>query len=372
MRGHLRERSPGHWAIVIDVRDPVAGRRKRKWHSFKGTKREAQIESAKLIAAIGKGDYIEPSKATVADFVRARIDQWEAAGDISTSTAERQRGLLTHQIAPHLGSKLLRKLRPLDIEAWHGALRESVSARTIGHAHRLLSKALRDAVKNDLASRNVCREQAAPKIENVEQVIVRDIPDLVTKLRGWRYGTVATVALFTGRRLGEVLALRWSNVDLDHKVLRVIETLEETKAFGIRFKPPKTKAGKREVTLADILVEALREHRKAQLQLRLQLGLGKLPDDALLFARMDGGPLSIVNISSQWAKFASNIGMGEITFHALRHTHASQLIAAGVDVATVSKRLGHATPAITLSVYTHMFKQDDGKAAAAINAAMKW
>src|ERR1700755_3153476 len=84
----------------------------------------------------------------------------------------RQRGLLAHQIAPHLGTKLLRKLRPLDIEAWHGALRDSVSARTMGHAHRLLSKALRDAVKNDLASRNVCREQAAPKIENVEQVIV--------------------------------------------------------------------------------------------------------------------------------------------------------------------------------------------------------
>jgi integrase len=279
--------------------------------------------------------------------------------------------LLMHQIAPYLGTKVLRKLRPLDIEAWHTALRDSVSASTIGHAHRLLSKALRDALKNDLVSRNVCREQSAPKVEGVEQAIVRDVPALVTKLQGWRYGTVATVALFTGLRLGEVLALRWSNVDLDRKVLRVVETLEQTKAFGIRFKPPKTKAGKRKVTLPDVLVEALREHRKAQLELRLQLGLGKLPDDALLFARIDGGPLSMVNISSQWAKFATNIGMGEITFHALRHTHASQLIAAGVDVATVSKRLGHATPAITLSVYTHMFKQDDGKAAAAINAVMK-
>jgi integrase len=210
-----------------------------------------------------------------------------------------------------------------------------------------------------------------PKVETVEQVIVRDIPNLVLKLQGWRYGGVAMVALFTGLRLGEVLALRWTNIDLDRKVLRVVETLEQTKAFGIRFKPPKTRAGKREVTLPDILVEALREHRKAQLELRLQLGIGKLPDDALLFARIDGGPLSMVNISSQWAKFATNIDMGEITFHALRHTHASKLIAAGVDVATVSKRLGHATPAITLSVYTHMFKQDDGKAAAAINAAVK-
>jgi integrase len=136
-----------------------------------------------------------------------------------------------------------------------------------------------------------------------------------------------------------VLALRWSTVDLDRKALRVVATLEQTKTFGIR--SPKTKAGKREVTLPDILVEALREHRKAQLELRLQLGLGKLPDDALLFARIDGGPLSVAN--TQWAKFATNIGLGEITFHALRHTHASQLIAAGVDIAT-------ATTAITLSV----------------------
>jgi hypothetical protein len=83
----------------VVVRDPATGRRKRKWHSFKGTKREAQIESAKLIAAVGKDDYVEPSKATVADFVSLRIDQWEATGDISTSTAESQRGLLAHHAA---------------------------------------------------------------------------------------------------------------------------------------------------------------------------------------------------------------------------------------------------------------------------------
>jgi hypothetical protein len=75
MKGHIRERSPGHWAIVIDVRDPVSGKRKRKWHSFKGTKREAQIEAARLIASVGAGSYVEPIKTIVADFVRARIDQ---------------------------------------------------------------------------------------------------------------------------------------------------------------------------------------------------------------------------------------------------------------------------------------------------------
>jgi integrase len=371
MKGHIRERSPGHWAIVIDAQD-AAGKRKRRWHSFVGTKREAQIKCAELIAVVAKGEYVEPSKTTVAAFVCARIDQWENAGDISARTAERHRQLLAHQIAPHIGAKVLRKLRPLDIEAWHSALRGSVSARTIGHAHRVLSKALRDAHKNDLVSRNVCREQAAPKIERAEQAIVRDIPALVAALRRWRYGTVAMVALFGGLRLGEVLALRWNNVDLDRKLIRVVEALEQTRAFGIRFKAPKSKAGKRNVTMPDILVEALREHRKAQLELRLQLGIGRLPDDALLFASIEGRPLSTIDVSVLWGRFAASVGMPEITFHALRHTHASQLIDAGVDIATISKRLGHATPGITLNVYAHRFRQDDSKAAAAINAAVKW
>ena len=371
MRGHIRERSPGHWAIVIDVRDPQTGQRKRRWHSFAGTKRQAQVKCAELVAAAGKGDYVEPSKATVADFMRARIGQWEAAGDISPRTAQRYRQLVEHQIAPHLGTKVLRKLRPLDIEAWHTALRDSVAARTIGHAHRVLSKALRDAAKNDLVARNVCKEQPAPKVEGGERAIVRDIPALVVALQGWRHSTVAMIALFGGLRLGEALALRWSNVDLDRKIVQVREALEQTKALGIRFKPPKSKAGRRDVAMPDILVEALREHRKAQLELRLQLGLGKLPDDALLFATVEGRPLATIDVSCEWGRFAGRIGMPEITFHALRHTHASQLIDAGVDIATISKRLGHATPGITLNVYAHRFRQDDGKAAAAINAAMK-
>jgi len=371
MRGHIRERSPGHWAIVIDVRDPQTGQRKRRWHSFAGTKRQAQVKCAELVAAAGKGDYVEPSKATVADFMRARIGQWEAAGDISPRTAQRYRQLVEHQIAPHLGTKVLRKLRPLDIEAWHTALRDSVAARTIGHAHRVLSKALRDAAKNDLVARNVCKEQPAPKVEGGERAIVRDIPALVVALQGWRHSTVAMIALFGGLRLGEALALRWSNVDLDRKIVQVREALEQTKALGIRFKPPKSKAGRRDVAMPDILVEALREHRKAQLELRLQLGIGKLPDDALLFAGIEGRPLSPIDVSCAWGRFATSISMPEITFHALRHTHASQLIDAGVDIATISKRLGHATPGITLNVYAHRFRQDDGKAAAAINAAFR-
>src|SRR5262249_18018951 len=174
--------------------------------------------------------------------------------------------------------------------------------------------------------------------------------------------TMAITALFTGMRLGEVLALRWNRVDLDSKTIQVREALEQTKLLGVRFKPPKSKAGRRDVTLPDILVDTLREHRKAVLELRMQVGAGKLPDDALLFSDIDGKPLSLIAVSIAWGHFAARIGIPEVTFHALRHTHASQLIDAGVDIVTISKRLGHAKSDITLRTYAHLFRNDDSKA----------
>jgi integrase len=372
MKGHIRERSPGHWAIVIDVRDPQTGERRRKWHSFRGTKREAQVKKAELIAALSQGSYVERSKATVAEFVRARVDQWEAAAEITTRTAQRYRQLADNQIASFIGQRPVQKLTRLDVEAWHTALRNSgVAPRTIGHAHRVLGKALRDAETDGLVTKNVCKLQRAPKVPESEMVIVRDLPGFLTKLQGSRLRIPAMVAIFTGMRLGEVLALRWNRTDLEAKVIQVREALEQTRAYGTRFKAPKSRAGRRDITLPDILVDALREHRKAALELRMQIGAGRLPDDALLFSDIHGNPLSSNAMSAAWADFATSAEMPEVTFHALRHTHASQLIDASVDIVTISKRLGHAKPDITLRIYAHLFRNDDGKAAAAINAAFR-
>ena len=122
--------------------------------------------------------------------------------------------------------------------------------------------------------------------------------------------------------------------------------------------------------MPDVLVTTMREFRKAQVELRFKLGGGRLPEDALLFAKVDGSLPSPNVFSKAWFDFSAKIGMPDLTFHALRHTHASQLIDTGVDIVTISKRLGHADPSITLKVYAHLFRSDDGKAAAAINAAM--
>jgi integrase len=147
--------------------------------------------------------------------------------------------------------------------------------------------------------------------------------------------------------------------------------LEQTKAHGIRFKPPKSRAGNRDISMPDEVVDALREYRRSQLELRMQFGAGKLPEDALLFAGTNSQPRSLYAASAAWRAFAQSIGMPGLTFHCLRHSHASQLIHENVDIVTISKRLGHAKPDITLRIYAHLFQKDDGRAAAAINAALK-
>ena len=304
MKGHIRERSPGHWAIILDLRDDK-GQRKRKWHAFRGTKREAQSECARLITELGQGSYVERSKTTVADFVRARVDQWEAACAITARTAQRYRQLVENQIVPHLGAKALQKVTRLDVEGWHTTLRSGgLAARTIGHAHRVLGGAFRDAERDGMVIKNVCKIQKAPKVPETEMVIVQDVPAFIAKIAGARLYVPAVVALCTGLRLGELLALRDRRLDLDRKVMEVAEALEETKAKGIVFKTPKSKAGRRKLTLPDIAVDALREHRKQLLELRMKLGLGKLGPDDLLFPNLDGRPLRPSAVSSDWGELA--------------------------------------------------------------------
>jgi integrase len=195
---------------------------------------------------------------------------------------------------------------------------------------------------------------------------------MVERLRGRAMYPKAVTALFTGLRRGELLALRWSNVALESadRHIKVREAIEETRAGGLRFKAPKTANGERDVSLPDIVVEALRDYRRQQLEVRLALGLGKLVDDALLFPKLDGTPQSPRAFSKEWADVAASIGLPDITFHALRHTHASHLIDAGIDVVKISRRLGHSSPAITLKVYAHLFRRRDDKSSKAINDAV--
>jgi integrase len=378
MRGHIRRRGTNSWELKFDI-DRADGQRQIRYKSFKGTRREAQNELARLLAAVADGAHVDPSQLTVGEHVRARFVHWQETGEITPSTTQRYCQLIDHHIIPHLGNKLVQKLSTLDIERWHITLKNrgrldgqgGLHPRTIGHAHRLLGKALNEAQRHGLVVKNVGKLQGAPKVPAKEMRILtpEGVADLPALVHGHALGVPALTALYAGMREAEILALPLGNLDLDGKIIKVRVTLEETKEGGLRIKPPKTEAGIRDITLPSILVEILRTHRKQLLERRILFGLGKPSDEDFVFPRWDGSPQSPSSFSAMWNKLAKQLGI-EVSFHGLRHTHASILIDQGVDVVTIAKRLGHASPAITLQVYAHLFRKDDGKAAAAIDKAL--
>jgi hypothetical protein len=177
--GHIQRRGKSSWRLKYDAgRDPASGRRMTRYKTVRGTKKDAQRELRNLLGAIDDGSYVEPSKITVAEHVRNRVEQWAAAYDptakkgISPKTAERYRELVENQLVPHVGQKLAQKLTPAEIEQWHATLRTSgrkdakggVSARTIGHAHRILVHAMKDGIKHGLLTKNVASIEGAPKV----------------------------------------------------------------------------------------------------------------------------------------------------------------------------------------------------------------
>ncbi|RUU86277.1 site-specific integrase, partial [Mesorhizobium sp. M7A.T.Ca.TU.009.01.3.1] len=246
-------------------------------------------------------------------------------------------------------------------------------------AHRVLHLALARAFEDEKISRNVASGRKLPKADHVEIQILQQgqIAPLLEAIKGHWLSPISIVAVGTGMRQGEIMGLQWADIDLDKGSLRVERSLEETKATGLRFKAPKSKNGIRTISLPTSVIDALKAHRKRQLEQRIALGLGKPGKNALVFCGPEGEAIAPSRVSGQWRdaidRFRSKpeATLPKIRFHDLRHTHASALIASGLDVVAISRRLGHASPVVTLSVYAHLFKRSDEGAAAAIEAAMR-
>jgi integrase len=386
MKGHIRRRGERSWELKFDLgRDPISGKRKTHFRSFKGTKRKAETELTRLLAQANDGLYVDPSKETVAQF----LDRWDrdwASANVGPKSLERYRQILRLNVVPYLGAMPIQRLRPVHLsELYAKLLRQGrrrkagdigagaasgLSARTVGHVHRVLHRALGHAVKWGIVRQNAAANVDAPRVELTEIEILRedDVKGLLEKLRGRSLFVIAAFGLASGMRRGEMLALRWRDVDFAAGKVRVERSLEQTKAGGLRFKAPKTKRGRRTISIAPSAMAELRAHRKAQQERWLALGLGKVRDDALVFATWNGEPRTPNALSKDWSETMAAMGF-RITLHALRHTHASQLIAAGMDVVTISRRLGHASPTITLGVYGHLFSNTDDRAAEIMEAA---
>ncbi len=380
MSGSLRQRSAGSWELKFEAPADATGRRKTVYRTVKGTKRQAEARLVELQSEAARGGLVDHSRETLGEFLTRWDRDWVAI-NTSPKTRERWNQLRVHQIAPRLGGAALQRIKPADLAALYSTLMregrvggKSLAPVTVGHCHRLLRRALGHALTWGLIQQNPAAVARPPRVpdEEIEIPTESEIAAVLGHLRerDRQLYTLGVLALAAGTRRGELCALTWKDFDADAGMLRVERSLETTAEQGLRVKGPKTKHGRRAISLSHLATEALRAHWKTQGEERLAAGLGRAGPDDPIFAMADGSALKPNTLSRNWLRLTGAIGR-PIGLHSLRHHHASSLIAAGVDVLTISRRLGHGSSTITLAVYGHLYPNADDKAAQVVEAMFK-
>jgi integrase len=355
MPGYIRKRGKA-WQVVINIgRDPLTGRRRQRFESVKGKRKDAEFVRTRLLRERDTGLDLEPGRVTTGAFLERWLKDY-AQARTAPKTSKRYGELLRLCVLPVIGDIPLAKLRPSHIQAVHGqVIASGRSPRTALHVHRVLKEALGHGVKWQLAARNPADAVEAPRPDRYE--IRVPLPDEIRRLLAAAdetpYGILIYTAATTGMRLGELLGLRWRDVDLGSAVLSVVQTAQYANGTII-FRAPKTAKGRRSVALSGSTVEKLRAHRQRQLEQRLALGPA-YKNQGLVFAGASGEALSPNGgLRSTWARLTAAVGLSGLRIHDLRHAHASLMLAQGTHPKVVSERLGHATIGITLDIYSHV------------------
>ncbi len=376
MQGHLKKRAQASWTIIVDLDRGADGKRRQKWIAIKGTRKDAEHELARLLNARNLGAFVEPSKLIFSEYG----ERWLAfvKTRVAPKTFERYAEIVHKHLTPALGQVPLVKLQPLTIQQYYARALESgrrdgrggLNPRTVVHHHRVLREALTQAIRWRLLSVNPADAVEPPRPPQRELAIPTDaqVIALLEAAKGTRLYTPLLTAVATGLRRGELLALRWRDLDFAAATLAVRQSLEETKS-GLGFKTPKTAKGRRVIALSLTLVAALRKHRAEQAAERLALGAAYRDDD-LIFCEPDGRP---TRPSTFTLRFVELTGRANIKthLHALRHYHATALLKTGTHPKIVSERLGHATVGITLDTYSHALPNLQEEAATKFDASLR-
>ena len=363
--GHIRSRSPGSWEIRYSLGvDQRTGKRRTATTTARGSRKDAEKELRRLLRTVDEASHVDPSRTNVRQWLSEWLDA--VADEVSPKTHERYAQIVNNFLAPELGNVVLTKLAPMHISGaytkWQTEGRldgrpGGLAPRTRRHIHRILRSALARAVEQHRIPTNPADafRHRLPKVERREMrtLTAEQSGRLLESIKRRRLYWPCMVALSTGMRRGEILALRWKNVDLEHGVIRVVESLEQTKKLGLRFKSTKTEKA-HAITLPKFAISELRRLRKEQAERLLLLGI-RQTGETLVIGRVDGEPLA-PNVLTQ--KFALAVkclkDIPPVRFHDLRHSHATQLLLAGVHPKVCQERLGHAAISTTLDLYSHV------------------
>ncbi|MGD9702813.1 MAG: tyrosine-type recombinase/integrase [Ilumatobacteraceae bacterium] len=378
MAGSLRQRGKTSWQLrVLAGRDEITGKKSYVSKTFRGGRREAERELARLVAEVEAG-----STTAAAGTVAELCNKWfeYACPNLSPAVSAEYRRLLDRRILPRWGSTPVRRLRTSELDGWYSQLRRSGSAtggplspNSVVRVHAILRRALNQGVRWGWITTNPAVAATPPRVLR-RQLDIPSPADIARLIKAAELVNPALPAFIrlaaaSGARRGELCALRWRNIDLEARSLHVAGAIVQINKTVIE-KDTKTHAERR-VALDEGTVRVLQALRD-RMVLALAIAEEELPSDAFVFShRPDGLAPWYPNYATlSFARLAEREGMGHVRLHDLRHFAATTMLVNGVDVRTTAGRLGHAQSSTTLNVYAHFVKAADAGAARAIGSAL--
>lgn len=367
--GSLFQRKDGRW--VAQLRDPDGRRR----YLYGATRAEAKQRLLEAQAVVQTGQPLPDQRLTLGRYLQDWIASLSTATLKPRTIAYYARYVSRHVLPAEIGGKPMARLEPIDLRRFYAEkLASGLSSTSVHHLHALLHVALQRAVDDGLLGRNVAAlvgRSNRPKVRRVEMTTIAagDQPRrFLEAAKGERLEALLVLAITTGMRRGELLALRWKDVDLGRSVLSVTGSLQGESRATLSIASPKS--GKsRSVALGAVAVSALRDHRDRQGQEQLLVG-GEWRDLGLVFSTEYGDVLSPTTLRLALRRALTRAGLPTIRFHDLRHSAATLMLSRGVHPKMASEMLGHSTIAITLDLYSHVTANMQRQAADAIDAAL--
>ncbi|MDP3879875.1 MAG: tyrosine-type recombinase/integrase [Dehalococcoidales bacterium] len=351
MRGALVQRGKV-WSVVLSTKDD-SGKWKQKWIATGArSKKEAQPVLTEIMSKVNKGTYVAPGKQTLGDF----LNQWllDYKGNLSPRGFERYDSIAHVHLIPALGNIPLTQLRPEQLQRFYTTeLNKGLSPLTVRYFHVVIHKALQTALEYGIVSRNVADAVKAPKAEHTDMETWdgMEIAHFLEVSIDSPYYALFYTALFTGMRRSEMLALRFQDIDFLLSQVSVSRGLHQLKDGSYVFTQPKSAKSRRTIALSPAAILTLKEHKEKQGALKAQLEVQQRDSD-LVFSDIEGKPLRPNTVTRAWAILAERAGLKPIPLHSARHSHASIMLKQGVNPKIVQERLGHATIAITMDIYS--------------------
>lgn len=366
-----RERGHGSWYFRADVGADGTGRRRERRKGGFTTEKAAQAALSAVLHSVNTHEYRHDDRQTVGGFLPEWLTR-KAANGLRPATVAMYGRYIEQDLVPALGRLRLGDLRPTHVEGFLDGLGAAGrGATTVRRIHATLRSALTDAKRLRLVTYNAATDAAPPAVRppEVHPWEAEELADFLDHAESHRLGALFEVLAFTGLRRGEVCGLRWSDIDLTRGVITVREQLVEVDG---RIIPgaPKTQSGVRVVEIGERVIEALRGRQLAQDIDRAEWRDGYAVGGRV-FTREDGTDLFPSYVTKLFGKLVKAAGVRPVRLHDLRHGAASLMLAQGIPMTVVSKRLGHSSVGITSDIYSHLLEGVGASAAAATEAAVR-